>query len=64
MGVVSDTGPGSRVLGGSGVSGGPGSRSGLRIGWRRAVVLRIDLPAGAQVLGTCRRCRSDLPGLG
>jgi len=29
-----------------------------------AVVLRIDLPAGAQVLGTHRRCRSDLPGLG
>jgi hypothetical protein len=26
-------------------------------------VLRDDLPAGPQVYGTCRRCRSDLPGL-
>jgi len=26
-------------------------------------VLRDDLSAGAQVYGTCQRCRSDLPGL-
>ena len=48
--------------GGMGV--GPGSRPDLRIGRRRSGCPANDLSAGPQSLGTHRRCRSDLPGLG
>jgi len=63
MGVVSDTALLPWFWGGLGVASGLGPGLTLESA-DAAVVLRIDLSAGAQALGTHRRCRSDLPGLG
>jgi len=62
---ISASGPASPVLSGYGRrvgSLGPGLTSDSADAVR--AVLRDDLPAGPQVYGTCRRCRSDLPDLG